>query len=89
MQRKEFSCRKCGACCRNLSANELYNVLNRGDGVCVNFDEKTNLCRIYETRPIICRVEDGYRLVRTFMTYDEYIDLNYRACDFLQELQDK
>ena len=37
-----YKCDKCGRCCRNLNFNDLYNYLNRGDGVCIYLDELTN-----------------------------------------------
>ena len=45
-----FNCNKCGLCCQNL--NEYYLDLDRGDGVCRYFNEKTRLCDIYEKRPM-------------------------------------
>jgi len=34
-------------------------LLNTGEnGACVFLDDKTNLCTIYETRPLLCRVFD-------------------------------
>lgn len=50
-----FECDKCGACCRSLKCSELYSKLDRGDGVCKYLND--NLCSIYDTRPVLCRVE--------------------------------
>lgn len=49
-----FNCDKCGLCCRSLHLSELYHDLDKGDGVCIHLDEKTNLCRIYHSRPEKC-----------------------------------
>lgn len=89
MEYERFLCIKCGACCRNLGLLELYKDLDRGDGVCIYFNEETNLCSIYEIRPLICRVEEGYRLVSQQISYEEYICLNYKACKDLQNILKK
>ncbi|MFN3430435.1 MAG: YkgJ family cysteine cluster protein, partial [Candidatus Sericytochromatia bacterium] len=52
-----FRCTQCGECCRRVSASEVTRPLDRGDGVCRHFDEATNGCAIYETRPLTCRVD--------------------------------
>ena len=53
-----FPCDHCGACCRNLKLSELYRELDRGDGVCRYLDG--NLCSIYQTRPLLCRIDESY-----------------------------
>lgn len=60
----------CGACCNLDPADrpeledyltpeelELYLSLVGEDGWCINFDQDTRECRIYEDRPRFCRVE--------------------------------
>jgi hypothetical protein len=64
----------CGACCylslesrpdvpKYMSAVELnqYEAMIGPDGWCVNFDQGTRLCKIYETRPELCKVEKGIK----------------------------
>ena len=76
-----FKCDKCGLCCKNLKNNNIYSYLDRGDGVCYYFDEITNLCKIYDNRPIICNVEKAYNVFfSNRMSYEEYIKLNTEAC---------
>ena len=41
-----FKCDCCGLCCMNLNKSDLYDDLNRGDGVCKYFDEVSKLCSI-------------------------------------------
>ena len=53
-----FHCDKCGICCRSLRRSPLYRELDRGDGVCRYLDG--NLCSIYATRPLLCRVDESY-----------------------------
>mmetsp|Transcript_71874 Transcript_71874/g.105312 ORF Transcript_71874/g.105312 Transcript_71874/m.105312 type:complete len:253 (-) Transcript_71874:333-1091(-) len=59
---------KCGACCylapaeRDLSGlsddeREVYIGMAGPDGWCTNFDRKSHLCTIYDTRPGFCRIE--------------------------------
>ena len=40
-----FKCDKCGECCRHLDESELYQEIDRGDGVCKFLTD--NLCSIY------------------------------------------
>jgi len=60
----------CGACCHldpterpgldeYLSPTELEEYLNLvgEDGWCINFDQETRECRIYDDRPRFCRVK--------------------------------
>jgi len=64
----------CGACCylslesrpdvpKYMSPHELsqYESMIGADGWCVNFDKDTRLCKIYETRPELCKVEKGIK----------------------------
>ncbi len=83
---EEFKCNKCGACCKNVGLNEESSFLDRGDGVCKYYDEKV-MCKIYEFRPEICRVEKMYRKYKNKMSYEEYLKLNYDTCEELRELE--
>lgn len=74
-----FQCKMCGRCCRNLDKSDLYNFLNRGDGVCKFL--RDNECSIYDERPIICRVDDSYEMFfKDKLSIDEYYQLNYEGC---------
>jgi len=87
-KKDKFFCDKCGACCRNLNMSEVYTTLDRGDGVCRYFNEHTNLCSIYKTRPILCNVELGYKkYFSKIYTEEEYFRLNYEACKFFKSLK--
>lgn len=80
-----FQCDKCGLCCRSLSGVALFQDLDRGDGTCIHFDESTNLCKIYESRPLICRVDESYnQFFSSSMTQEQYEQLNYSACEKLK-----
>ncbi len=75
-----FPCGKCGICCRSLQKNDLYKFLDRGDGICKNFNEINNLCEIYEKRPSICRVMEMKETLFPEMTVQDYIQKNIEAC---------
>ena len=79
-----FPCTACGKCCRHVGMSEETSYLSRGDGVCRHFDEQTNLCMIYETRPLVCRVEDYYhKHLFDVYTWDEFVRINLVVCEKL------
>lgn len=81
-----FPCTSCGACCRSLKGANQYTELDRGDGVCLHFNEQTSQCSIYEDRPIQCRIGEMYELFfRAELTRMEFYRLNGEACNGLQE----
>jgi hypothetical protein len=76
-----FPCTACGKCCRLVGNSEQTAFLDRGDGVCRHFDEQTNLCTIYETRPLVCRVEDYYRrYLSNKIKWDNFVQINVEIC---------
>ncbi|MFQ1048682.1 YkgJ family cysteine cluster protein [Avibacterium paragallinarum] len=81
-----FPCNACGKCCQKVGFHELTKFLDRGDGTCFYFDEKTNLCQIYKSRPLICRVKDYYleNLSHKY-SWSEFIRLNIEVCEILQK----
>lgn len=83
-----FKCDRCGECCRNISLSAIYSELDRGDGICKFFDERTSSCSIYENRPIICNVDLMYKFYFSRkMSIDEFYELNYEACHKLKTLK--
>ena len=59
----------------------MLAFLDRGDGVCRYFVAESNLCSIYEERPLLCRVDESYDAIFAGqMTREEYEQLNYDAC---------
>ncbi|MCT6517654.1 MULTISPECIES: YkgJ family cysteine cluster protein [Enterobacterales] len=81
-----FPCEKCGACCRHVNQAEETQFLDRGDGICMNYDEKTMLCSIYHERPDICRVDRQYLLhYHKQYTWNEFIELNRISCKLILE----
>jgi Fe-S-cluster containining protein len=80
-----FNCSQCGECCRHLDRSALYRDLDRGDGVCRYLDG--DLCSIYDTRPLLCRVDESYAaLFSEIYTEEEYYRLNEEACKSIRSL---
>ena len=80
-----FYCDRCGACCRHLELSPLYRELDRGDGICKYLSG--NLCSIYETRPLLCRVDASYdAFFKDVMSREMYYKLNYVSCNELKKL---
>lgn len=78
-----FDCSKCGICCQHINSPLIKSI----DGVCINYNKETKLCNIYETRPLICRVDDAYKdYFSDKLELEEYMKLNYDACKELQEM---
>ena len=63
----------------------MYSDLNDGSGCCRYFNHETNLCNIYESRPLKCRVEEGYKEFFSSMTYDDYIARTQEGCALLKQ----
>jgi Fe-S-cluster containining protein len=81
-----FKCDKCGECCKNLDKSPVYSELDRGDGTCKYLID--NVCSIYNTRPLLCRIDDSYRVFfKDIYSIDEYYKLNYEACLKLKEIR--
>ena len=76
-----FSCDRCGLCCQSVGMSEAYRDLDRGDGVCRYYDDKSHLCNIYETRPLRCNISAYYEaFLRDSMPRDVYDHMNTEAC---------
>ena len=75
----------------------INNVIERlkdfhnGDGVCIYLDKKLMQCKIYETRPNVCRVETMYDLVyhKEFKTKEQFYSANMDICNILKEEHQK
>ena len=81
-----FQCDKCGECCRNLYLSPLYVELDRGDGICKYLSG--NLCSIYNSRPLLCRVDESYEaFFKGVMSIEDYYRVNYQACIKLKSVQ--
>lgn len=79
-----FPCDRCGLCCQHVDRSLLTAQLDRGDGMCTHFDGKTGLCKIYAERPLVCRVEDYFRVAGTGRV-ELYFQMNIAACEALKQ----
>lgn len=76
-----FPCTACGKCCRKVYLSEKTSYLDRGDGICRHFNEQTNLCNIYENRPVVCRVEEYYKKnLSHIYSWEEFVQINLEIC---------
>lgn len=79
----KFPCTKCGACCRSIEHIDFLKDYNQ-NGVCIHL--QNNECSIYETRPLLCRIDEAYeQFFSKQMTKKEYYILNALFCNELQE----
>jgi hypothetical protein len=79
-----FLCSSCGACCKNVGNLPLPST----NGICNNLDLKTNKCKIYNTRPDICRVDKVYEHFKDKYTLKEWFIENTKACHTLIDQQE-
>lgn len=78
-----FTCDKCSLCCKRLHRSEIYRNLHNGNGICKFL--KGNECSIYNTRPLVCRVDESYSVFfKDRMSYEEYLELTYNCCELLK-----
>ncbi len=83
-----FHCSRCGACCSHLKVfGDIYQNLDRGDGVCRHYDIMTKRCLIYEIRPNLCNVSKGFAIFSDHMSWNEYIKKTKKSCIYLQSLK--
>ncbi len=86
----EFSCDRCGVCCRSLRMfGNFYSDLDDGTGCCRYYDRNTRLCKIYESRPLKCRVKEGGKVYFPDLSYEEYIRKTKEMCRILKKMSEK
>lgn len=77
----KFPCSKCGLCCQYVYLADETRFLDRGDGICLHYNEFSKLCTIYAYRPDICRVDRQYILNYAHLySWDEFVLLNMQVC---------
>lgn len=80
-----FPCTACGQCCRNVHLSRLTEYLSRGDGICRYLDENSNLCSIYEERPLVCNVENFFKkYLSDKILWTDFVEQNLVICRTLQ-----
>ena len=81
-----FLCTSCGLCCQNISQIEKLKGFDLGDGICKYFDKQNLTCKIYETRPDICRVDLMFeKEYYKYYNKEEFYKLNAQTSNILQE----
>ncbi|GAA9640501.1 hypothetical protein HCM100_06140 [Helicobacter pylori] len=48
-------------------------------------DSETNLCKIYESRPLICRIDEARKKLYSHIPLKEFYAKNAEVCNALQE----
>ncbi|CAI8995814.1 YkgJ family cysteine cluster protein [Pseudomonas sp. IT-P12] len=85
--RRPFPCNRCMQCCKRVNLLLQTAGMDRGDGVCRHLDEVEGGCRIYASRPDICRIDRQYELIyQRTMTWEAFVDVNVAACKQLQTI---
>jgi Fe-S-cluster containining protein len=87
---KEFQCSSCGACCRRVREMGDFDLPINEDGSCSELSPEGK-CNIYETRPVVCRVEESYYRLNTegkkvYKTKLDWYKKNSKICnDWIKE----
>ena len=87
---RKFKCTCCGACCKLLGlVDKKARELGMCDenGACIYLDKDTNLCTIYDERPLVCRVDDLYGAgYFNDLSKSDYYKMNYESCEKVRKL---
>ena len=76
-----FPCVICGLCCQHVDRSEIYEDLDRGDGTCRHYDDKTRHCKEYNNRPVRCNIDKYYDIyVDGKISRAEFYSINVEAC---------
>ena len=81
----KFSCNGCGACCRRVYLIPDFPEPLKEDGSCEHLQED-NSCGIYETRPLICKIDDFYdKHLSGHLPREEFHRMNAELCKQYQD----
>ena len=76
-----FPCERCGCCCRKVGEVFFAKSMALEDGSCKYLDKSSNLCTIYDERPIFCRVDEYYdKCMSDQMSREEFYRQNKEIC---------
>ena len=76
-----FNCERCGACCRKIGVISWVKDMALSNGICKYLNQKTNLCTIYEKRPIFCNVDAFYKkYYKDKMSIEDFYKINKTEC---------
>lgn len=85
LKRPPFPCSSCGECCKNIGNSSVLSNFDRGDGICKFLDRISNLCVIYENRPIFCKIETYYETyLEQKISWEKFVQMNIKICIKLQ-----
>lgn len=80
-----FPCDKCGECCRNVYKVQQLKHLALPNGICKHLDQDTNLCKIYQQRPLHCNIDAYYDIfVKGTMSIEDFYAMNLKCCKELK-----
>ncbi len=80
-----FPCTCCGECCKNIGHIASLKKFDCGNGVCKNLSN-TNLCKIYNQRPLICKIDELYnKFFSKHINKQTFYQKNMDACNVLQK----
>lgn len=81
-----FKCEQCGCCCRKIGKVSLGKNMALSNGICRYLNQKTNLCTIYEKRPIFCNVDVFYeKYYKDKISIENFYKINKEECKKLQQ----
>ena len=79
-----FPCTQCGQCCKSISNIEALRDYDTGNGTCRHYNKEKG-CDIYQTRPMVCRIDEGYTTYFSKMiSLENYYQENLKVCNQLQ-----
>ncbi|MDU9803556.1 YkgJ family cysteine cluster protein [Helicobacter pylori] len=70
-----FPCTSCGLCCKNITG--IIELIGFGAG--------NGVCKIYESRPLICRIDEAHKKLYSHIPLKEFYAKNAEVCNALQE----
>lgn len=83
MKANTFPCTTCGLCCKNINGIKALEHFNH-NGICINLNTD-NTCKIYNTRPLVCRVDEMYEKFYSHISKRDFYNENIKICNILQE----
>ena len=93
MENREFinNCESCGAqCCRNWNPAYFDKNIVDENGICIYLNTQTNLCTIYEKRPIFCRTYAWYeKTYSSTMSLERYLHEQKMGCKTLKKIAER
>lgn len=61
--------------------------MDKGNGVCKFLNDETNFCSIYDQRPLLCNVNESYKVYfEKYMSLEQYHEENHKACKLLKSI---